>query len=72
MKTLYKSKYVAMIHKQITVYCTDGDTVSGEWIDWTSEQDNEPDGESVTLRIEGIRLCEIPVSEIERIEEITQ
>jgi hypothetical protein len=57
-------------NKAIRVYCTDGDVCIGVWLYHTSDVDNEPDGESITLRTERAPYVEIYVEEIERIEAV--
>lgn len=61
------SAYAALLDKQVRVICTDGDIVGGVWIDWTSEQDNEPDPESITIETPCGDLIEIFVCEIKAI-----
>ena len=63
-----KELYGMFIDKKINVVCTDGDVLTGVWIDHTSELDNEPDGESITIERADGALIEIYVAEIERIE----
>lgn len=62
-------KYKDLLDKQVTVNCTDGQVLTGKWIDWTSEQDNEPDPESITIAQAGGFCTEIFVNEIESIRE---
>ena len=63
-------KYWHLNNKQVTVVCIDGDSITGEWIDWTSEQDNEPDPESITvIRSDGAPI-EIYINEIKEIQGI--
>lgn len=68
METLYKnSKYIGLLDKRVKVICTDGSTVIGVWVYWTSELDNEPDGESITIQTDYGILIEIYVSDIKDI-----
>lgn len=62
-------KFWHLNRKQITVTCTDGQVLTGKWIDWTSEQDNEPDPESITIAQADGFCTEIFVNEIESIQE---
>jgi hypothetical protein len=62
--------YDEHINKPVRVVCTDGQSYDGIWIDHTSELDNEPDGESITLRTAVWPYFEIYVDEIERIEAV--
>ena len=43
-------KHKELLDEQVEVLCTNGTTVKGEWIDWTSAVDNEPDPESITMK----------------------
>lgn len=67
------STYKELLNKRIKVTCIDGDVLTGEWIDWTSEWDNEPDPESITIYEDGGKVfgdggyVEIFVNEIESI-----
>ena len=65
--TMDMAKYVGLLDRQVTVICKDGIKVTGVWIDWTSEQDNEPDPESITLSCADSSLIEIYVCEIREI-----
>jgi hypothetical protein len=56
--------------KPIKVTCIDGDTLSGIWSNWTSEQDNEPDGESITIDLDDGCPVEIFIVDIDRIEAV--
>ena len=61
------SEHKELLNKRIKVTCTDGDVLTGEWIDWTSEWDNEPDPESICIRLDEGYAMEIFVNEIENI-----
>lgn len=61
------SAYAVLLDRQVRVICTDGDIVEGVWIDWTSEQDNEPDPESITIETPYGNLIEIYACEIKAI-----
>ncbi|MGI6080827.1 MAG: hypothetical protein ACOYBV_07630 [Candidatus Avilachnospira sp.] len=61
------SAYKELLNKRIKVICTDGDVLTGEWIDWTSEWDNEPDPESITIHEDGGGYVEIYIDEIKDI-----
>lgn len=62
-------RYADLLDKKVKITCTDGDILLGVWIDWTSEMDNEPDPESMTiLNDDGIQI-EIFINEIKDIEE---
>ena len=65
--TMDMVKYVGLLDRQVTVICKDGIKVTGVWIDWTSEQDNEPDPESITLSCADSSLIEFYVCEIREI-----
>lgn len=54
--------------QEIAVTCTDGQVITGKWIDWTSEQDNEPDPESITVEKPWGEQIEIYVNEIKAIQ----
>ncbi len=60
-------KYWHMNGKQIIVTCTDGQSISGLWMDWTSAQDNEPDPESITVKKPWGEQIEIYINEIKEI-----
>lgn len=62
------STYKELLNKRIKVTCIDGDVLTGEWIDWTSERDNEPDPESIGIQLNEGYPIEIFVNEIEKIE----
>lgn len=61
------SAYKALLNKRIKVVCTDGEVLTGEWIDWTSEWDNDPDPESICIRLDDGNAMEIFVNEIKSI-----
>lgn len=61
-------EYANWIGRKITVTCMDGDYVVGKWIDWTSELDNEPDPESITVRRFDGAPVEVYVHDIQTIE----
>ena len=63
------SDYKYLLNKNIKVVCLDGTAVEGVWTNWVSEQDNEPDGESIMIDKADGSIEEIYVDEIERIEE---
>ena len=63
-------KYTYLFDKQIKVTCTDGQIVTGEFRDWTSSQDNEPDPESITVSKPWGEQIEIYIDEIQSIEEV--
>lgn len=65
--TIDMAKYVGLLDRQVTVICKDGIKVTGVWIDWTSEQDNEPDSESITISCADGGLIEIYVCEVRKI-----
>jgi hypothetical protein len=54
--------------KTLTVNCKNGQRVFGMLFDLTSEYDNEPDGESITLKTTEPSLIEIYTDDIESIE----
>ncbi len=61
-------KYKHLFDKQVNVICNDGRYIVGEWVDWASALDNEPDPESITIkRTDGAQI-EIFVDEIKEIE----
>lgn len=62
------SKYESLLDENIKVFCNDGQVVIGEWTDWTSAADNEPDPESITLETSNNGLVEIYVLDIKQIE----
>jgi hypothetical protein len=51
----------------VNVICVDGDVVSGILDGYTSELDNEPDGESILVKTNDGRLIEVYASEISEI-----
>lgn len=51
----------------VRLECNDGQIIKGALIEWTSELDNEPNPESVTLRAEDGALIEIYVSDIKSV-----
>ena len=61
------SAYKELLNKRIKVICTDGEELTGEWVDWTSEWDNEPDPESICIRLDEGYVMEIFANEIESI-----
>ena len=61
-------EYWPLNGKRIKVTCTDGQVITGEWIDWTSELDNEPDPESITVEKPWGEQIEIYICEIASIE----
>lgn len=58
------TKHENLLDERVNVLCTDGQIIMGEWIDWTSAQDNEPDPESITILKTGGILVEVFVNEI--------
>lgn len=60
--------YANLLDEQIKVTCTDGQVLIGEWIDWTSALDNEPDPESITIAQDNGFYTEIFVNEIKAIQ----
>lgn len=62
--------YNDLIEENIKIICSDGQIISGVWIDSTSEADNEPDGESITIEKPTGELVEIFVSDIKSIVKI--
>lgn len=62
------SKYESLLDENIKVICNDGQVAIGEWTDWTSAADNEPDPESIILETSNSDLIEIFVSDIKQIE----
>ena len=60
--------YENLLDAQVKVTCTDGQVFIGEWIDWTSAQDNEPDPESITIAQADGFYTEIFVNEIKDIQ----
>lgn len=63
------NRYSGLLNKRVKVVCEDGQCVIGEWIDWTSEADNDPDPESVTLRSDDGVQIEVFVKDIVGIDE---
>ncbi|MEG1967220.1 MAG: hypothetical protein RR142_06060 [Clostridia bacterium] len=61
-------KYENLLDEQIVVTCLDGKEVTGEWMDWTSAQDNEPDPESMTIRRADGAQIEIFIEEVKAIQ----
>jgi len=53
-----------MVRKKVRVTCTDGDVLVGKMTDWTTELDNDPEPESITLD----DWLEITLPEIEKVE----
>jgi hypothetical protein len=53
--------------KVLKVTCKDGSIAEGVMIEWTTEQDNEPHGESITLRTSKSPFVEILTAEIKSI-----
>lgn len=66
------AKYKDLLDEQINIICTDGQIISGEWINWTSELDNEPDPESITILKPNGSLIEIYIHEIKEIKKDCQ
>lgn len=62
------AKHSSLLNKKIIVTCTDDDILTGEFVDWTSEQDNEPDPESITVKADNGAFIELYVNEIKSIE----
>jgi hypothetical protein len=63
-----KKLFNALMDEKIRIVCIDGQVFNGVWIDHTSKQDNEPDGESITIETDYAPFVEIYVEDIERIE----
>lgn len=61
-------KHKELLDEQVEVLCTNGTTVKGEWIDWTSAVDNEPDSESITILQDDDFLIELFIHEIKEIQ----
>jgi hypothetical protein len=57
----------AFLDKTVRVICVDGTVTTGKVIDWTSNLDNEPDGESIGLK-DGDYHVEVFVEDIVSIE----
>ena len=53
----------------VKVTLTDGKTFVGDYTNWTSAEDNEPDGASIGVTVEGVGY-EIFLDEIESVEEV--
>ncbi len=60
-------KYEFLLDEKIKVVCTDGQVIVGEWIDWTSALDNEPDPEAIIIKKRDGGLVMIYVPEIKDI-----
>lgn len=58
------------INEIVKILCNDGDIIVGKLINYTSELDNEPDGESITLNTDD-GLIEIFTEEITSIKKNT-
>jgi hypothetical protein len=56
-----------LLGKPMTANCKNGQRVFGTLFDWTSEHDNEPYGESITLKTIENALVEIYTDNIESI-----
>ena len=61
-------KYAPLLDMNIKVTGNNGQIFTGEWLDWTSEADNEPDPESITIKTSDGALVEIYVSDIRQVE----
>ena len=55
------------MNKIVNIKCNDGEKLIGKLINYTSALDNEPDGESITIK-DGNSYIEIFTEEIEKIE----
>jgi hypothetical protein len=53
----------------VKVTLADGKTFVGDYTNWTSEGDNEPDSESISIVVEGITY-EVFLPEIESVEAV--
>ena len=62
------TKYKSLLDEEIKVVCTDGQVIAGEWIDWASALDNEPDPEAITIKKRDGSLVMIFVPEIKDIQ----
>lgn len=61
-------KYEKLLDEQVKITCIDGQVITGEWIDWTSAQDNEPDPESITIAQADGFFIELFINEIKDIQ----
>ena len=55
---------IGLFGKKVKVICNDGDSFEGVLVDHTSADDNEPDGESITIKTFNVPYLEIYVDEI--------
>lgn len=61
-------KYWYLNGENVVVTCTDNSTITGQWTNWTSALDNEPDPESITIEKPWGEGIEIFIHEIKDIQ----